>query len=294
MTTILVTGKDGQVGWELQRSLAPLGSIIALDRKGMDLSSPDSIRRAVAAAKPGIIVNAAAFTAVDKAESEAALAMQINGAAPGIMADEAKRLGALLVHYSTDYVFDGARSGPYTEHDRPCPINAYGRSKLAGEEAVRDSGASHLIFRTSWVYAARGSNFVRTMLRLARERPELRIVSDQVGAPTSARSIAEMTAQVLKDAARAGKNSGLYHFTAAGAVSWFGFAEAIFAETARRFADFKAPRLVPIPASEYPTPARRPANSRLDCSKLTATFNVTPPSWEAALRQCLGELENSE
>ncbi|HET9404452.1 MAG TPA: sugar nucleotide-binding protein, partial [Burkholderiales bacterium] len=191
-------------------------------------------------------------------------------------------------------VFDGTKNGPYTEHDRPCPINAYGRSKLAGEEAVRDSGASHLIFRTSWVYAARGSNFVRTMLRLARERPELRIVSDQVGAPTSARSIAEMTAQVLKDAARAGKNSGLYHFTAAGAVSWFGFAEAIFAETARRFADFKAPRLVPIPASEYPTPARRPANSRLDCSKLTATFNIAPPSWEAALRQCLGELENSE
>jgi dTDP-4-dehydrorhamnose reductase len=294
MLRILVTGASGQIGWELQRSLATLGKITALDRAGMDLSDPDSIVRAIRESKPEIIVNAAAYTAVDKAESEAALAMRVNGEAPGIMAREAKRIGALLVHYSTDYVFDGAKSGPYVEDDRPSPLNSYGRSKLAGEEAIRGSGAPHLIFRSSWVYAARGSNFVRTMLRLARERDELRIVNDQTGAPTSAKSIAEMTAQVLKDAVRAKENSGLYHFTSAGAVSWFGFAEAIFAEAKRRFADFKAPRLVPILASEYPTPARRPANSRLDCSKLAATFGIAPPPWDAELRQCLEEMENSK
>jgi dTDP-4-dehydrorhamnose reductase len=292
MLRILVTGASGQIGWELQRSLATLGKITALDRAGMDLSDPDSIVRAIRESKPEIIVNAAAYTAVDKAESEAALAMRVNGEAPGIMAREAKRIGALLVHYSTDYVFDGAKSSPYVESDRPNPVNSYGRSKLAGEEAIRGSGAPHLIFRTSWVYAARGSNFVRTMLRLARERPELRIVNDQTGAPTSAKSIAEMTAQVLKDVARARENGGLYHFTAAGSVSWFGFAEAIFAEAKSRFADFKAPRLVPIPSSEYSLPARRPANSRLDCSKIAATFGIAPPSWDAALRQCLEEMEN--
>jgi dTDP-4-dehydrorhamnose reductase len=295
MTKILVTGKDGQVGWELQRSLAPLGSVIALDRKGMDLCDPDSIARAIRKAKPEIIVNAAAYTAVDKAESESDLAMQVNGAAPGIMANEAKRLGALLVHYSTDYVFDGTRDRPYAEGDRTNPVNSYGRSKLDGEEAIRDSGASHLIFRTSWVYAARGNNFVRTMLRLARERSELKIVNDQVGAPTWARSIADMTAQVLGAAGggpgKARENSGLYHFTAGGAVSWFGFAEAIFAEAQSRFADFKVPTLIPVPASQYPLPARRPANSRLDTAKLAATFGVTPTCWEAALKQCMREIE---
>ena len=297
MTKILLIGKDGQIGWELQRSLASLGQVITLDRKGMDLSNPDSITHAIREVKPKIIVNAAAYTAVDKAESESDLAMQVNGAAPGIMAREARRLGALLVHYSTDYVFDGTGDRPYTEGDPVKPVNSYGRSKLAGEEAIRDSGAAHLIFRTSWVYAARGNNFVRTMLRLARERGELKIVNDQVGAPTWARSIANMTAQVLgTKGGRPGKareNSGLYHFTAGGAVSWFGFAEAIFAEAQSRFANFKVPTLIPIPASQYPLPARRPANSRLDTAKLAATFGVTPPRWEAALKQCFEEMRES-
>ena len=294
MLRILLTGRNGQVGSELQRTLAALGEVIAVDRKAMDLSNPDSVCHAIRETKPGVIVNAAAYTAVDGAESETDLAMQVNNAAPGIMAREAKRIGALLVHYSTDYVFDGARNGLYAESDRPNPVNSYGRSKLAGEEAIRDSGAPHLIFRTSWVYAARGSNFVLTMLRLARERDELRIVNDQAGAPTSAKSIAEMTARVLKDGARARENGGLYHFTAAGAVSWFGFAEAIFAGARSRLAGFKVPKLVPIPASEYPLPARRPANSRLDCSKIAATFGIAPPRWEAALEECLEEIRETE
>ena len=190
MTKILVTGKTGQVGWELQRTLATLGQVIAPDRRGMDLGDPDSIRAAIRACSPQIIVNAAAYTAVDQAESEPDLALAINGAAPGIMAEEAKRLGALLVHYSTDYVFDGAKSGPYTEDDQPNPLSAYGSSKLAGERAIAASGARYLIFRTSWVYGARGKNFLRTILRLAQERDELRIVDDQVGAPTWCRAIA--------------------------------------------------------------------------------------------------------
>lgn len=292
MTTILVTGSNGQLGWELRRSLAPLGRVIALDRKGMDLSSADSITHAIREAKPEIIVNAAAYTAVDKAESEIDLAMRVNGAAPGIIAREARRIGALLVHYSTDYVFDGTGDRPYAESESANPVNSYGRSKLAGEEAIRDSGAPYLIFRTSWVYAARGNNFVRTMLRLARERSELKIVNDQVGAPTWARSIADMTAQVLSGGLdRAKERSGTYHFTSAGAVSWFGFAEAIFAGARSRFADFKVPTLIPIPASQYLLPARRPANSRLDTAKLTSTFGITAPRWEAALQQCMREIE---
>ena len=289
---ILLTGRDGQVGWELQRSLRPLGEVVALDRGGMDLSSPDSIRTAIRGAKPEIIVNAAAYTLVDKAESEPDLAMRINGVAPGIMAEEAKRNGALLIHYSTDYVFDGTKQGPYLEDDAPNPVSSYGRSKLAGEEAIRATRVPHLILRTSWVYAARGNNFVRTMLRLARERGELRIVNDQLGAPTWARFLAEATAQVLSaNGGTARDNSGLYHLTSAGAVSWFGFAEAIFAEAGRRLPGFKSPTLAPIPTSAYPLPARRPANSRLDTAKLTTTFGLTPPRWEAMLKQCMKEIE---
>lgn len=294
MTKVLLIGRSGQLGWELQRALAPLGGLVALDRAGMDLTDPDSIHRAIADARPEVIVNAAAYTAVDKAESERELAMRINGIAPGIIADEAARIGALMVHYSTDYVFDGTRNGPYREDDPVAPLSVYGRTKLAGEEAVSAAGGPHLIFRTSWVYAARGNNFLLTMLRLARERRELKIVDDQTGAPTWARSIAELTARVLgaggAGPGRARDASGVYHLTAAGAVSWFGFAQAIFAQARARRADFEPPALTPIPAAQYPLPARRPANSRLDNSKLAATFGLTPPAWEAMLESCMREL----
>jgi len=294
MLRILVPGKTGQVGWELQSTLAPLGTVIALDRSGMDLANPDSIRRAIRDAKPEVLINAAAYNNVDKAESEPELAMRVNGVAPGIMAEEAKRLGAILIHYSTDYVFDGELDRPYNEDDAPNPVSGYGRSKLAGEQAIRESSATHLIFRTSWVYAARGHNFLRTILKLARERSELRIVDDQIGAPTWARAIAEMTAQALGpngiDLDRAREKTGLYHLTAGGAVSWFGFAGAILAE-AKGTLGKDLPRLIPIPTSEYPLPARRPANSRLDTSKLTRAFGLTPPNWEAMLTACMQDMQ---
>jgi len=284
MTKILITGKTGQVGWELQRALAPLGQIVALDRREMDLADPDSIRAALRACDPQIIVNAAAYTAVDQAESEPALALAINGVAPGIMAEIAKKTGALLVHYSTDYVFDGAKSGPYAENDTPAPINVYGSSKLAGERAVAASGARHLIFRTSWVYGARGKNFLRTMLRLAQERDELRIVDDQTGAPTWCRAIAQATAQVLaSDHADA---SGTYHLSAAGNTSWCGFARAIL-ECAGHTC-----RVVPIPTSAYPLPARRPANSVLSNARLNARFGVTLANWHESLRGCHSAMTN--
>src|SRR5688572_17653115 len=281
MTRVLLAGRGGQLGWELQRALAPLGGLLALDRAGMDLADPDSIHRAIADARPEVIVNAAAYTAVDKAESEPESAMRVNGVAPGIIAEEAARIGALVVHYSTDYVFDGAKDAPYREDDPAAPLSVYGRTKLAGEEAVRAAGGAHLIFRTSWVYAARGSNFLLTMLRLARERSELKIVDDQVGTPTWARSVAELTAQALgaggAGPGQARERSGVYHLTADGAVSWFGFAQAIFAQASARRADLKAPALIPIPSAQYPQRARRPANSRLENSRLTATFDLHPP-----------------
>ncbi len=283
MLRILLAGKTGQVGWELQRTLAALGQVIALDRRGMDLADPDSIRSAIRACDPRIIVNAAAYTAVDQAESEPDLALAINGLAPGIMAEEAKKLGALLVHYSTDYVFDGAKTAPYVEEDAPNPINAYGSSKLAGERAVAASGARYLILRTSWVYGARGKNFLRTILRLAQERDELRIVDDQIGAPTWCRSIAEATAQVLayiqtRDAPEA---YGTYHLSAAGSTSWFGFAQAILEHSG------SSCKAIPIPTREYPLPARRPANSVLSNARLNARFGITLPDWRAALKLCL-------
>lgn len=291
---ILLTGKNGQLGWELQHALSPIGEIVALDRRQLDLTSAGSITKAVREAKPDVIVNAAAYTAVDRAESEPDLAMAVNGVAPGILASEARRLGAFLVHYSTDYVFNGAKDGPYVEEDEVCPLNEYGRSKLAGEEAIRGAGVFHYIFRTSWVYAARGNNFVHTILRLARERTELKIVDDQVGAPTWARGIAEMTAQALAAGGanldRARERSGLYHLTAAGAVSWFGFAQAILAAAKSRFPAMNMPKLSPIPSSDYPLPARRPANSRLDNSRLSATFGLTPRSWDDMLKLCMQEI----
>jgi dTDP-4-dehydrorhamnose reductase len=281
---ILLTGKNGQVGWELQRALTPLGEVVAVDRQTLDLADPDSIRAVIRETKPHLIVNPAAYTAVDKAESEPGLAQAVNGVAPGVMAEEAKRLGAALIHYSTDYVFDGAKEGAYVEEDRTSPLNVYGKTKLAGEEAVRASGAAHLILRTSWVYGARGKNFLLTMLRLAKEREELKIVVDQIGAPTWSRLIAEVTAQIL--AQRIGQwqeLTGLYHFTAGGKTSWHGFASAIVG-----LGGFSAkPRLIPIPSAEYPLPAPRPKNSLLSNDKLAATFGLVMPEWEESLRLCM-------
>ena len=293
---MLLTGRNGQVGWELQRALAPLGEVIAPGRSELDLAVADSITRVVRAARPDIIVNAAAYTAVDRAESEPEVALRVNGVAPGILAEEATRVGAFLVHYSTDYVFDGTKPRAYLEDDVPAPINEYGRTKLAGEEAIRASAGAYYIFRTSWVYAARGSNFLRTILRLARERSELKIVDDQIGAPTWARTIAQLTAQALGSGSVAWlrERSGLYHLTAAGAVSWFGFARAILDAARSAFPAMNAPGLVPIPSSGYPLPARRPANSILDCSRLAAVFGLKPPPWRVALGQCMEEVAEGD
>ena len=271
---ILLTGRNGQVGWELERKLAPLGEVIATDRATLDLAEPDAIRRAVREAKPQIIVNAAAYTAVDQAESEPELAMQINGSAPGVLAEEAKRLGALLVHYSTDYVFDGEKATPYLEDDPPNPINVYGKTKLEGERAIQAVGCRHLILRTSWVYGARGKNFLLTILRLASEGRELRVVDDQIGAPTASFAISQATAQLVRAGAR-----GLYHLCAAGAASWCGFARAILAQ-----AGIAAP-VTAIRTEDYPTPARRPRNSRLDCTRLLKDHGLALAPWEEALAE---------
>ncbi|MFA6014547.1 MAG: dTDP-4-dehydrorhamnose reductase [Gallionellaceae bacterium] len=292
MKKILLTGKNGQVGWELQRTLASLGQVIALDMADLDLADAEAIRRKVREIQPDIIVNPAAHTAVDKAESEADLVMAINGIAPGVFAEEAKKLNVLLVHYSTDYIFDGSKAGSYVEDDAPNPLGAYGKTKLAGEEAIRAVGGKHLILRTSWVYGARGKNFLLTMCRLAKERSELRIVDDQIGAPTWCRSLGEITAQILaqlyapnaaKDAVE--KATGTYHLTSSGSVSWHGFAAEII-----RLADLPIPpRLIGIPSSEYPTPAARPMNSVLSNDKLLKTFGLNAGSWQNNLQLCMQE-----
>jgi len=275
---ILLTGRNGQVGWEVQKALAPLGELTALGRAELDLSDAGRLREAVREANPDVIVNAAAYTAVDKAESEREAAFAVNATAPGILAEEAKRNGALLVHYSTDYVFDGAKPVPYVEEDEPNPINVYGASKLAGERAIAGSGCRYLILRTSWVYGPRGSNFLLTILRVAREGPELPVVDDQIGAPTSSRAIARATAQVLRPGAH-----GTYHLSAAGQVSWCGFARAILARAG------VATAVVPIRSEDYPAAARRPRNSRLDCSRLRETFGVALAPWEAGLAEVMAQ-----
>lgn len=277
MKRILLTGCRGQVGWELERALSPLGEVFSCDRQRLNLAAPDQIREMVRNTQPALVVNAAAYTAVDKAEEEPELALAINATAPGVLAEEAKRLGALLVHYSTDYVFDGTKPGPYTEDDVPNPINAYGRSKLAGEQAIQQVGGDHLILRTSWVYGLRGHNFLRTMMRLATEKPALRVVADQIGAPTWCRSIAETTAALL---ARSEVPKGLFHLTATGETSWHGFASAIVAAAGSQA------KVDPITTTEYPLPARRPANSRLDCSRLRG-LGIVLPTWERQLALCL-------
>lgn len=283
---ILLIGKHGQVAWELQRTLAPLGDVLAVGRSDLDLADVVAVRKLVAELHPELVVNAAAYTAVDKAESEKELCHQINAALPGVLAEEAKKLGALLVHYSTDYVFDGTKKTPYVENDVTNPLGSYGASKLAGEKAVVATGADHLIFRLCWVYGVRGQNFMLTMQRLAREREKLRVVRDQVGCPTWARMIAEATAPAIRQVLAAKDRamySGIYHLAASGNTSWHGFATRIvelMPETERKCREVEA-----ITTAEYPTPAKRPAYSVLDCTKLEQTFGLRLPDWERSLRQ---------
>jgi len=290
---ILLLGAEGQVGWELQRTLATLGRLAAWDRRRLDLSDPEAARRAVIEARPDVIVNAAAYTAVDRAESQPEQAMAVNARAPGALAEAAARIGAALVHYSTDYVFDGAKGAPYTEDDAPAPLGVYARSKRQGEEAVAAAGAPHLVLRTSWVYGLRRRNFLRTVMRLAAEGRTLRIVDDQVGSPTPARLVAETTAQILAQARGRyreflGEHGGLYHCACAGATSWYGFADRILEHL--RALGRPAPDVEPIPSAEYPTPAPRPPYSVLDGARLAARFALNPCPWERALALVMDEL----
>lgn len=285
---ILLLGGNGQVGWELRRTLAPLGPVRALERADIDLADRDALVALIRDTKPALIVNAAAYTAVDRAESDVEAAMAVNGVAPGILAEEAKSLGIGLVHYSTDYVFDGTGDRPYREDDAAAPLNAYGRSKLAGENAVRASGCDHLIFRTSWVYSMHGANFLLTMRRVAGELEELRVVDDQIGAPTWARMVAEATGMVLAACPEGlSDRGGTYHLTAAGSASWRGFASAIVDWMRESGQPLRCRRVLPIPTADYPTPARRPANSLLDGAKLREAFGILLPDWREQLRLCV-------
>ena len=291
---ILLFGKVGQVGWELNRSLQPLGEVIALGIEDADFSKPESLRKIVQNISPNLIVNAVAYTVVDKAETEEELAYKINAIAPGVLAEEVLKLNALLVHYSTDYVFDGTKVTPYTEKDVPNPINAYGRTKLAGELAVQSSGCDYLILRTSWVYASRANNFMLTMLKLAQEREVLNIVADQVGAPTTARLIADTTIlcvyQIMKERIAGDFSSDLYHLTASGRTSWHGFTKKIIniANLSLKL-QLTAKDIKAIPTSDYPTSATRPMNSQLALSKLEQEFNVVMPNWKQGCMLCVEE-----
>lgn len=285
---ILLLGKNGQVGWELQRSLAPLGKISMHDRATCDLADPDSLARTIDRVAPDIIVNAAAFTAVDRAEKESDAAYKINTDAVALMANAAATRGALLVHYSTDYVFDGEQNSAYIETDTPNPLSVYGDSKWRGECAIADSGCAHLIFRTSWVFATRGANFAKTMLRLASTHSTLRVVADQWGAPTSAELIADVTAHALRVARP--EHSGIYHLTASGETSWHEYASFVIQRATALGAPLKTTAIEPVPAIEYPLPARRPANSRLNCAKLRETFDLTLPNWQYHIERMLEEL----
>lgn len=292
---ILLFGKHGQLGWELNRSLQPFGEIVALDLGEVDFSEPESLRQVVQDIKPDVICNAVAYTAVDKAESEETLAMKINGEAPGVLAEEAMKLGALLVHYSTDYVFDGTKPTPYVETDTPNPVNAYGRTKLAGELAVQSSGCNYLIFRTSWVYASRANNFLLTMLKLAQEREALSIVDDQIGSPTSARLIADTTILCVQQAVREKRAgafvSDLYHLTNAGHTSWYGFTEEIVKLASSQLdMALSLKELKAIPTSDYQTPAVRPMNSQLALTKLESCFSIKMPDWKKSLQLCMQEV----
>ena len=289
MTTILLTGKTGQVGWELQHTLAPLGILIALGRDEMDHANPDSIRSAIRDARPDVIVNAAGYTTVDKAEAESTLATQINAIAPGIIAEEAKRIGAPLIHYSTDYVYDGEQGRPYTEDDAPNPVNTYGKSKLAGERAIQAVGGTYLILRTSWVYSGRGSNFVLSILRLAREKPVLSVVNDQIGSPSWARALAKATAEILGKSGRFPDNSGIYHLSADGHTSRYEFANAILRITRGiSGAGDGWASVTPVTSDQYPSlPARRPRNVVTSKEWVKKAFGVEMPHWERQLEEFL-------
>ena len=292
---LLITGSNGQLGFELRRALAPLGEVIALDRSGCDLSNADSIRSAVRSVKPDVIFNAGAYTAVDKAESEPDLAHAINAVAPSIIGEEAAKIGALVIHYSTDYVFDGTKEAPYIESDVVNPLGVYGRTKLDGENALAASGARHLIFRTSWVFGLHGKNFIKTILRLASERSELKIVGDQVGAPTGVALLADVSAHIAARYLRDGANSfpfGLYHLVSGGTTSWCEFARHVVAKAAAANWNLQATpdRIIPISTSEYPTPAARPANSHLNTSKFGEAFGLQLPDWHTGVDQVLAVL----
>ena len=293
---ILLLGKGGQVGWELQRSLAVLGNLTALDFDSTehcgDFANPVGIADTVRALRPDVIVNAAAHTAVDKAESEPELARLLNATTPGVLAQEAARLGALLVHYSTDYVFDGSGTRPWVETDTPAPLSVYGRTKLEGEQRIAQSGAQHLILRTSWVYAARGGNFAKTILRLAQERERLTVIDDQWGAPTGADLLADVTSHAIRHLAQRPEDAGLYHCVAAGETNWNLYAKEVLALAvkARPAINLKAIEVAPVPTSAFPTPAVRPHNSRLDTSRLQTTFGLTLPHWREGVSRMLAEI----
>ncbi|MDR3014156.1 MAG: dTDP-4-dehydrorhamnose reductase [Delftia acidovorans] len=297
---LLLLGRNGQVGWELQRSLAPLGELIALDRQGDaggqglcgDLSRPDELAQTVRALRPDVIVNAAAHTAVDKAESEPGQARLLNALAPQVLAREAAQIGALLVHYSTDYVFDGSGSVARTETEATAPLSVYGSSKLEGEQLIQASGCRHLIFRTSWVYAARGGNFAKTMLRLAQEREALSVIDDQWGAPTGADLIADVTAHAIRQVQHQPGHQGLYHLVAGGETTWHAYASHVIAKARELAPDrpWKVQRMAAVPTSAFPTPAQRPHNSRLNTERLQQTFGLRLPHWQAGVDRMLQEI----
>ena len=296
---ILLFGKNGQVGWELQRSLAPLGEVIALGTTSQDycgdFTDLAGISETIRTIKPDVIVNAAAHTAVDKAESEPELARTINALAPAVLAKESARLNALMIHYSTDYVFDGSGDKPWLESDQTSPLSIYGATKLEGEQLIQASGCRHLIFRTSWVYGARGGNFAKTMLRLAKERDSLKVIDDQIGAPTGADLLADVTAHAIRTARRNPEVSGLYHLVAGGETSWHGYASFVLDYARRAGIDLKvAPDAVDaVPTSAFPTPAKRPHNSRLNTEKLQKTFDLHLPHWQAGVTRMLAEVLDS-
>ncbi len=293
---ILLLGKNGQVGWELQRSLALLGQVTALDFDSSehcgDFSQPDKVADTVRALRPQVIVNAAAHTGVDKAESEPDLAQLLNATTPGVLAQEAAKTGALLVHYSTDYVFDGSGSRPWTESDAPAPLSVYGRTKWEGEQLIEQSGAQHLILRTSWVYAARGDNFAKTMLRLAQERERLTVIDDQWGAPTGADLLADVTAHAIRHLQARPQDAGLYHVAAGGETNWNLYAKHVLAQAqqAQPAIKIKAIEVAPVPTSDFPTAAVRPYNSRLDTRKLQTTFGLTLPPWQQGVARMVAEI----
>ena len=293
---ILLLGKNGQVGWELQRSLAPLGELIALDRHSTDfcgdLANLPGLADTVQRVRPDCIVNAAAHTAVDKAESEPELARTLNALAPGILSQEAHKLGAWLVHYSTDYVFDGSGSQPWGETDPPAPLSVYGQTKLEGEQLIAEHCRRHLIFRTCWVYAARGGNFAKTMLRLAQERDRLTVIDDQWGAPTGAELIADVTAHAIRQLLQRPQDAGLYHLAASGQTTWNGYAKHVIAQAGQAQPAIKiaVKEVAPVPTSAFPTPAKRPHNSRLNTTKLQTTFGLSLPPWQQGVERMLAEI----